>query len=157
MLTLLTAQLGAGTTAHVIAGATARMRSAEATTTLVAAVPPNVTVAPSAKPLPVMVTPPQPMPGPVPREHGVRHPYVEAGLDKATVRSLARALGLGSVAELPAAPCLSSRVETGIAIEPEFRRTIERQAQREHRSMSCFIRAVLAERVATAHEAGAAG
>ncbi len=45
----------------------------------------------------------------------------------------------------------------GIAIEPEFRRTIERQAQREHRSMSCFIRAVLAERVATAHEAGAAG
>jgi len=53
------------------------------------------------------------------REHGVRHPYVEAGLDKATVRSLARALGLGSVAELPAAPCLSSRVETGIRIEPE--------------------------------------
>jgi len=53
------------------------------------------------------------------REYGVRHPYVEAGLDKATVRALARDLGLGSVAELPAAPCLSSRVETGIRIEPE--------------------------------------
>jgi pyridinium-3,5-biscarboxylic acid mononucleotide sulfurtransferase len=53
------------------------------------------------------------------REHGVRHPYVEAGFDKAAVRALARALGLGSVADLPAAPCLSSRVETGIAIEPE--------------------------------------
>jgi uncharacterized protein len=54
------------------------------------------------------------------REHGVRHPYVEAGFDKAAVRALARGLGLGAVAELPAAPCLSSRVETGIAIEPEI-------------------------------------
>ncbi len=53
------------------------------------------------------------------REHGVRHPYVEAGLDKAAVRALARDLGLGTVAELPSAPCLSSRVETGIPIEPE--------------------------------------
>ena len=53
------------------------------------------------------------------REHGVRHPYVEAGLDKAAVRALARELGLGDVAELPSAPCLSSRVETGLRIEPE--------------------------------------
>ncbi|GJD49540.1 hypothetical protein OPKNFCMD_2271 [Methylobacterium crusticola] len=53
------------------------------------------------------------------RDHGVRHPYVEAGLGKADVRALARALGLPAVAELPAAPCLSSRVETGIRIEPE--------------------------------------
>ncbi|MCJ2085087.1 adenine nucleotide alpha hydrolase [Methylobacterium sp. E-005] len=53
------------------------------------------------------------------RAHGVRHPYVEAGFDKAAVRRLARDLGLGAVAELPSAPCLSSRVETGIAIEPE--------------------------------------
>lgn len=52
------------------------------------------------------------------REHGVRHPYVEAGIDKAGARALARALGLGGIAELPAAPCLASRVETGIAIEP---------------------------------------
>jgi uncharacterized protein len=44
---------------------------------------------------------------------------VEAGLDKAAVRALARDLGLGTVAELPSAPCLSSRVETGIPIEPE--------------------------------------
>ena len=53
------------------------------------------------------------------REHGVRHPYVEAGLDKAAVRALARELGLADVAELPSAPCLSSRVETGLRIEPE--------------------------------------
>jgi uncharacterized protein len=30
---------------------------------------------------------------------------------------MARALGLGSVAELPAAPCLASRIETGIGID----------------------------------------
>lgn len=51
------------------------------------------------------------------RERGVRHPFVEAGLTKARVRELARQLGLGEIAELPAAPCLSSRVETGIRIE----------------------------------------
>ena len=53
------------------------------------------------------------------RAHGVRHPYLEAGIDKAGVRRLARALGLGDVASLPAAPCLSSRVETGLRIEPD--------------------------------------
>jgi uncharacterized protein len=52
------------------------------------------------------------------RAHGVRHPFVEAGIDKLGVRRLAARLGLGAIAELPAAPCLSSRVETGIAIEP---------------------------------------
>lgn len=53
------------------------------------------------------------------RDRGVRHPFVEAGMDKKAVRALARELDLGDVAELPAAPCLASRVETGIAIEPE--------------------------------------
>jgi uncharacterized protein len=52
------------------------------------------------------------------REHGVRHPFVEAEIDKQGVRGLARALGLDDVAELPSSPCLSSRVETLIAIEP---------------------------------------
>jgi len=33
------------------------------------------------------------------------------------VRAIARLLGLGAIAELPAAPCLSSRIETGIAID----------------------------------------
>ncbi|MCC7047338.1 MAG: adenine nucleotide alpha hydrolase [Alphaproteobacteria bacterium] len=51
------------------------------------------------------------------REHGVRHPYVEAGIGKPVVRAIARRLGLGDIAELPAAPCLSSRIETGIGIE----------------------------------------
>jgi uncharacterized protein len=50
--------------------------------------------------------------------HGVRHPFVEAGIDKATIRAMARELGLGALSELPAAPCLSSRIQTGIRIEP---------------------------------------
>lgn len=49
-------------------------------------------------------------------ERSIRHPFVEAGIDKAGVRALARAHGLG-FAELPAQPCLASRVETGLRIE----------------------------------------
>jgi len=51
------------------------------------------------------------------REHGVRHPYVEAQINKRTVREISRSLGLSEVADLPSSPCLSSRVETGIRIE----------------------------------------
>jgi pyridinium-3,5-biscarboxylic acid mononucleotide sulfurtransferase len=51
-------------------------------------------------------------------ESNVRHPYVEAGIDKEAVRQIARQLDLHDLAEIPAAPCLSSRVETGIRIQP---------------------------------------
>lgn len=51
-------------------------------------------------------------------EHGILHPFVEAGMDKAAVRRLARDLDLGGIADLPAAPCLASRVETGLRVEP---------------------------------------
>ncbi len=51
------------------------------------------------------------------RDHDVRHPFVAARIDKAAVRRLAQALGLGALSDLPAAPCLSSRIETGIRIE----------------------------------------
>jgi uncharacterized protein len=50
-------------------------------------------------------------------QHGVRHPYIEAGIDKSGVRQIAHELGLPELAALPASPCLSSRVETGIRIE----------------------------------------
>ena len=53
------------------------------------------------------------------RENNVRHPYLEAGINKSRVRALARELGLGDLADLPASPCLSSRVETLIPIDPE--------------------------------------
>jgi uncharacterized protein len=50
--------------------------------------------------------------------HDVRHPYVEARMNKDAVRAVAHELALHDLAELPASPCLSSRVETGIAIDP---------------------------------------
>ena len=58
------------------------------------------------------------------KQHNVRHPFVEAGIGKAEVRELARRLGMDDIAELPAAPCLSSRVETGIAIDAETLKAI---------------------------------
>jgi uncharacterized protein len=66
-------------------------------------------------------------------QHRVRHPYVEAGIDKATVRALARRLGLDDLAELPAAPCLSSRLETGLPVTAprlELVHAVERLIQR---------------------------
>ncbi|QTL05012.1 adenine nucleotide alpha hydrolase [Aquabacter sp. L1I39] len=60
------------------------------------------------------------------REHGVVHPFVTAGIGKPGIRALARHLGLTAFAELPAQPCLASRVETGIAIDPRDLAFIDR-------------------------------
>jgi len=80
------------------------------------------------------------------KEHGVRHPFVEAQIDKQCVRSISRHLGLGDVAELPASPCLSSRIETGIAIDPvmlgcvhETERLVERELA--PKTVRCRVRA----------------
>lgn len=54
------------------------------------------------------------------RKAQVRHPFVEADIGKAAIRMMARTLGLGELAELPASPCLSSRVESGIGIRAEL-------------------------------------
>jgi uncharacterized protein len=64
------------------------------------------------------------------QEHGVRHPFVEAGVDKATVRAIARYLGLDDLTALPAQPCLASRVETGRAIDAAELRLIDRVERR---------------------------
>lgn len=53
------------------------------------------------------------------RERRVVHPLVEAGIDKRAIRAIAAGLGLDDLAELPAQPCLASRIETGIAIDPD--------------------------------------
>jgi len=53
-------------------------------------------------------------------EQQVLHPLVEAGIDKQGVRALAALLGLHDLQELPASPCLSSRVTTGIRIDPDL-------------------------------------
>lgn len=46
---------------------------------------------------------------------GVRHPFIEAGMGKAEIRRTARALNL-DFAELPASPCLASRLYTGTRV-----------------------------------------
>ncbi len=51
-------------------------------------------------------------------ERAVVHPYVEAGVGKDEIYALACHLGLADIERLPAQPCLASRVETGIAIDP---------------------------------------
>ncbi len=63
-------------------------------------------------------------------EQGVRHPFVEAGIDKASIRAMARELELPELADLPAQPCLSSRVETGLAIDPEALALVDRVERR---------------------------
>jgi uncharacterized protein len=80
------------------------------------------------------------------REREVRHPYVEVGIDKAEVRRIARAIGLGSIADLRASPCLSSRIETGIRIEApslEFVHAVEKlvAAELAVATVRCRVRA----------------
>jgi uncharacterized protein len=58
--------------------------------------------------------------------HAVDHPFVAVGARKEDVRNVARHLGLDDLSELPAAPCLSSRIETGIAIDPELLPIVDR-------------------------------
>lgn len=56
--------------------------------------------------------------------HGVRSPLIELGISKSQVRQLARYWNL-SVAEKPAAPCLSSRIAYGVEVTPERVRRVE--------------------------------
>jgi pyridinium-3,5-biscarboxylic acid mononucleotide sulfurtransferase len=80
------------------------------------------------------------------KDHGVRHPFVEAGIGKTAIRGLAARAGLGAISDLPAAPCLSSRVETGIAIQPPMLAMIDRaerllRAALSPRTVRCRVRA----------------
>jgi uncharacterized protein len=59
------------------------------------------------------------------REAGVRAPLAEAGLGKDDIRTLSRELGLPTW-DLPASPCLSSRLPYGTAVTPEALRQIDR-------------------------------
>lgn len=63
------------------------------------------------------------------KQYSVRHPYVEAHMGKRAVRQLARTLSLPDIAELPASPCLSSRIETGIGIDPRMLALVHRAEQ----------------------------
>lgn len=62
-------------------------------------------------------------------QHQVFAPLAEAQLGKAEVRALARALGL-SVHDLPAAPCLASRLAYGVEVTAARLRRVEQAEQR---------------------------
>jgi uncharacterized protein len=57
-------------------------------------------------------------------EHEARHPFVEAKITKAEIRQMARALDL-QFAELPASPCLASRLYTGTRVTAARLKAIE--------------------------------
>jgi uncharacterized protein len=50
-------------------------------------------------------------------ENAVRHPYIECDVDKAGIREVARYLNL-PFADIPASPCLASRLYTGTTVTP---------------------------------------
>ena len=58
-------------------------------------------------------------------EAGVRSPLVEAAMTKADVRERSREMGLPTW-DLPASPCLSSRLPRGTAVTPAILRQVER-------------------------------
>lgn len=58
-------------------------------------------------------------------ERGARTPLADLGLDKAAVRTIARAWGLPT-ADKPAAACLSSRIAYGVTITPARLARVER-------------------------------
>ena len=62
-------------------------------------------------------------------EQQVVHPLVEAGISKQGVRQIASLLNLHDLFELPASPCLSSRITTGIAIDAELLPLIDNTEQ----------------------------
>jgi uncharacterized protein len=57
-------------------------------------------------------------------EAGVRSPLADAGLDKQAVRAMGREMGLPNW-DLPASPCLSSRIPYGMPVTEDALRRIE--------------------------------
>ena len=59
------------------------------------------------------------------RNHDVVHPFIAAKIGKQAIYAMAAAYDLSDLAALPAQPCLSSRIETGIAVGAEALHFIE--------------------------------
>lgn len=81
------------------------------------------------------------------QERRVVHPFVEARIGKTGIRQLARLHRLADIAELPAQPCLASRVETGIHIDANdlaFIDATERHV-REHVAVQANVRCRLTQ------------
>lgn len=60
------------------------------------------------------------------KEQGIKQPYVELGINKGVIRKIADHLQLHDLKDIPASPCLSSRIETGIKIDPEQLRLVDK-------------------------------
>lgn len=60
------------------------------------------------------------------KEQGVLQPYVELSINKATIRKIAEYLQLDDLKDIPASPCLASRIETGISIEPTYLEVVDK-------------------------------
>ena len=58
------------------------------------------------------------------KQAGVRHPYVEASITKLQLREIARESAL-PFADLPAAPCLASRLYTGTIVQADLLQLID--------------------------------
>ena len=58
------------------------------------------------------------------KEAAVRHPFVEASITKTQLREIARQSAL-PFADLPAAPCLASRLYTGTAVQADLLQLID--------------------------------
>ena len=72
------------------------------------------------------------------RESGVRHPYVELAIAKRDIRDIARGLRL-PYAELPASPCLASRLYTGTRVTPERLRFVHQAETIVRESTGCSV------------------
>ncbi|WP_372921786.1 adenine nucleotide alpha hydrolase [Roseovarius sp.] len=59
------------------------------------------------------------------KERSVVHPFIEAQFSKEDIRALAREFGLDDISALPAQPCMASRIETGITVDPGDLKLVE--------------------------------
>jgi len=87
------------------------------------------------------------------KERQVQEPFIAAGYTKDDVRALARDLGLGALSELPASPCLSSRIETGVAIDPSLLAVVDAVEERVRGLGAKVVRCrVRADKVVVEHD-----
>lgn len=72
------------------------------------------------------------------QDHAVRHPYIELDINKAAIRAMASLLGR-PYAQLPASPCLASRLYTGTRVTPQRLRFVHRAEQFIRRTTGCEV------------------
>lgn len=71
-------------------------------------------------------------------QHSVRHPYIELGIGKMAIRAMAHQLGL-DYADLPASPCLASRLYTGTRVTPAKLNFVNNAEQLVRQSTGCQV------------------